>query len=429
MGCGSSASATVKKYKVKVAAEDEKEVLKDELAKKEEELLNLARERSNDQVQYQKAINDLRQQSALQTIKYYLKSSSWTDTFADFVDENCKCFRLFDPKTVYSILEVHKMMKVHKEFKKMVDDAITAKLLEVMPEMDLKDFAFILTDEHLEVEKKKEERCDVSSNLEVRRELLKYDEFLDFGHFMLAQYKRLQQVTIQVFHDGENCYLGNAASLDPSALIHEAIKEIELVAGLQGPLPWHWRLYLPNNEPDRVQQHPSHKTVETLGNTGVEYHQVPCTRPGDVDTKLKDGLARFMRENRATAGRHFVVIVSGDSDFSLNLQELRFEGFRTMLFHGPPLKPGMAANADHVSNVWFKLVTQAGGGLVSVSERIKCFNCGGNHKAAQCPNGGGNHRAAQSRWRCTCGFSNNPQNRVCGGAGPLGCNSPKPVNY
>jgi len=58
MGCGSSASATVKKYKVKVAAEDEKEVLKDELAKKEEELLKLARERSNDQVQHQKAIND-----------------------------------------------------------------------------------------------------------------------------------------------------------------------------------------------------------------------------------------------------------------------------------------------------------------------------------------------------------------------------------
>ena len=38
MGCASSASATVKKYKVKVAAEDEKEVLKDELAKKEEAL-------------------------------------------------------------------------------------------------------------------------------------------------------------------------------------------------------------------------------------------------------------------------------------------------------------------------------------------------------------------------------------------------------
>lgn len=135
------------------------------------------------------------------------------------------------------------------------------------------------------------------------------------------------------------------------------------------------------------------------------------------------------------------MIVAGDSDFSLNLQELRFEGFRTMLFHGPPLKPGMAANADHISNVWFKLVKQAGGGLVSVSEQIKCFNCGGNHKAAQCPNGGiscfncgGNHKAAQcpkpkieSRWRCTCGFSNDPKNRVCGGAGPLGCKLPKPL--
>jgi len=29
-------------------------------------------------------------------------------------------------------------------------------------------------------------------------------------------------------------------------------------------------------------------------------------------------------------------------------------------------------------------------------------------------------------WQCICGFSNKPQNQVCGGTGPMGCKSPKP---
>lgn len=30
-------------------------------------------------------------------------------------------------------------------------------------------------------------------------------------------------------------------------------------------------------------------------------------------------------------------------------------------------------------------------------------------------------------WVCVCGFKNKPQNEVCGGTGPMGCKSPKPM--
>jgi len=32
------------------------------------------------------------------------------------------------------------------------------------------------------------------------------------------------------------------------------------------------------------------------------------------------------------------------------------------------------------------------------------------------------------RWSCACGFNNSPNNQVCGGNGPMGCNEPMPLS-
>jgi hypothetical protein len=164
----------------------------------------------------------------------------------------------------------------------------------------------------------------------------------------------LTPVQIQIFHDAENCYFGNQ-ELDIVGIHGAVVAEVQRVAQLPRAVLGKWRLYLPLLDPNRVRQHPSQRSMTALQNRGIDYICCPPKRDA-VDTKLKDGLAEFVRTNRSQPSQHLVVVLSGDRDFTGSLREAAAEGFDTFLFHSGHLSAGVAANAAYQSGRWAEIV-------------------------------------------------------------------------
>ena len=97
---------------------------------------------------------------------------------------------------------------------------------------------------------------------------------------------------IRILHDAENCPFGSAPGLDPVVVYDGAVREICRLGGPIG-LPAHtrphaWHMVLPRNDPRRVSQHPTDRTVQTLAQLGVTYDCVLSRKKGCVDDKLRD---------------------------------------------------------------------------------------------------------------------------------------------
>jgi len=295
--------------------------------------------------------------SMLKTVKYFSRCSGWTDGCETFVRQNCGLFRSFDPLLSRGIGEqdfetndsgIHEMIRRHVQFQALRDKTFSEKLAEEFPELNLEALAATLVGSGGE-----------KDAAEIQELLLMHDDFTSFGQFMRRTYESLRAVNIHVFHDGENCYLGNTPGLMVDQLIREAKAEIKRAADLPDGCPVQWNFYHPDPRPQEVRWHPTQKTLDALHTVNVTFVRVPSYKSGLVDTKLKDDLGRFAREHRHAAERYLVVIVSGDSDFTGDIDELRAEGFRTMILHGPRLKKGV--DADIISNAWFPLLQRAGG--------------------------------------------------------------------
>ena len=263
-----------------------------------------------------------------------------------------RLFQHFDACDTTDTSGVHNMVRKHKEFADLVDKAFSKRIVKEFPELQELGFealASILLRGGADMEVP-----------EIKEALSLCEDFALFGQFMRKRFEGLCTVNLQVFHDGENCWFGAKEDLKMDELILGTEAHIKEKADLPDCCTVHWRVYLGERTQANAKWHPCDKAVETLGTMGVEYIRVPCCKRDDVDVKLKDGLMRFARELRPLARQHLVVILSGDSDFSMNLKELKAEGFRTMLLHGGKLKPGV--NADIVSPDWFRLLKRAGGG-------------------------------------------------------------------
>lgn len=302
--------------------------------------------------------------SMLKTVKYFSRCSGWTDGCETFVRQNCALFRSFDPRLCRGIGEqdcetndpgIHEMIRRHAEFEALRDKTFSEKLKEEFPELDLEALAATLVGNPGD-----------KDAAEIQYLLLMHEDFASFGQFMRKTYESLRAVSIHVFHDGENCYLGNTPGLMVDQLIREAKAEIKRAADLPDGCPVQWNFYHPDPRPQEVWWHPTQKTLDVLHTVNVTFVRVPSYKSGLVDTKLKDDLGRFAREHRDFAERYLVVIVSGDSDFTGDIAELRAEGFRTMILHGPRLKKGV--DADIISNAWFPLLQRAGGEPPALAE-------------------------------------------------------------